>query len=122
MRVLRDGLTALGHPVDVVNVPLDLDTAARVRLVTQPWRAVPVAVRLAVAWARLVVRSRRVKAPDAVIVGYLGALDIHLARLRWPCTHLVLDQMLSMSETVADRGQDTSPIVTASTPAASTRP
>ena len=45
-------------------------------------------------------------------MGYLGALDIHVARLRWPRARRVLDQMVSMSETVADRGLDTSPIVT----------
>jgi glycosyltransferase involved in cell wall biosynthesis len=112
VRVLREGLTVLGHPVDVVNVPFDLDTAARVKLVSQPWRAALVAFRLALAWARLIVRSRRAKAPAAVIVGYLGALDIHLARLRWPRAHLVLDQMVSLAETLADRGLDSSPIVT----------
>jgi glycosyltransferase involved in cell wall biosynthesis len=112
VRVLREGLTALGYPVDVVNVPLDLDTAARVKLLSRPWRGALVALRLALAWARLIVRSRRAKAPATVIVGYLGALDIHLARLRWPRAHLVLDQMVSLAETLADRGLDASPIVT----------
>jgi hypothetical protein len=112
VRVLREGLTVLGYPVDVVNVPFDLDTAARVRLVSQPWRAALVALRLARAWAGLIVRSHRAKAPAAVIVGYLGALDIHLARLRWPRAHLVLDQMVSLAETLADRGLDSSPTLT----------
>ena len=55
--VLREGLIAQGHRVDVVNVPLDLDTAARVQLVVQPWRAPLVAARLVAAWARLLVRA-----------------------------------------------------------------
>lgn len=112
VRVLREGLEARGHDVAVVNVPLDLDTAARVQLVTQPWRAPIVALRLGLAWARLLVRSRSVRRPDAVVVGYLGHFDVHLARFRWPRAHLVLDHMVSLADTTADRKLDSSRLLT----------
>ena len=108
VRVLRDGLAGAGHHVDVVNVPLDLDTAARVRLAAQPWRVVPFALQLVSAWVRLLWRSRRVRRPDVVVVGYLGAFDIHLARLRYRRATLVLDQMVQLGETVQDRDIGTS--------------
>jgi glycosyltransferase involved in cell wall biosynthesis len=110
--VLREGLVAHGYDVQVVNVPLDLDTAARVQLVSQPWRAPLAAVRLVAAWARLLVRSRAVHRPDVVVVGYLGHLDVHLARLRWRRAHLVVDHMVSLADTVVDRGIDGSSLVT----------
>ena len=103
VRVLGEGLERLGHSVDVVNVPLDLDTAARVRLAAQPWRAPAVAVRLVVAWIRLLARSRGVERPDAVVVGYLGQFDVHLARLRWPHACIAVDHMVSLADTVRDR-------------------
>lgn len=112
VRVLREGLIAHGYQVDVVNVPLDLDTAARVQLVMQPWRAPLVAARLAIAWVRLLLRSRRVRRPDAVVVGYLGHLDVHLARLRWRRSHLVVDHMVSLADTISDRKLDRSSSVT----------
>ena len=112
VRVLREGLEARGHDVTVVNLPLDLDTAARVQLVAQPWRAPLVALRLALAWARLLVRSRSVHRPDAVVVGYLGHFDVHLARFRWPRAHLVLDHMVSLADTTADRKLDSSTTLT----------
>jgi glycosyltransferase involved in cell wall biosynthesis len=113
VQVLRQGLVARGDHVEVVNVPFDLDTAARVQLVAQPWRAPVVAVRLVMAWLRLLVRSRRVtRRPDAIVVGYLGHLDVHLARLRWPRAHLVLDHMVSLADTIADRRLDSSGTVT----------
>ena len=106
VRVLREGLTTRGHDVTVVNVPIGVTTADRVRLAVQPWRAPLFAARVVAAWARLLWRSRRVRRPDAVVVGYLGAFDIHLARLRWPRARLVLDQMVTLSDTIRDRGLD----------------
>ena len=43
-------------------------------------------------------------APDVVVVGYLGHLDVHLARRRFPSSTIVLDHMVSLSGTLADRG------------------
>lgn len=106
VQVIREGLAARGHDVTVVNMPLDVDTAARVQLVSQPWRAPVVAVRLLIAWALLLVRSRSVRRPDAVVVGYLGHFDVHLARLRWRRAHVVLDHLVSLADTATDRKLD----------------
>jgi glycosyltransferase involved in cell wall biosynthesis len=106
VRVLREGLADLGHDITVVNVPLDLDTSDRVRLASEPWRAPVIALRLLVTWIRLLVRSRRARRPDVVIVGYLGHLDVHLARARWPHAHIVVDHLVSLADTLQDRGLD----------------
>ena len=109
--VLKEGLVALGHQVDVVNVPLRFDTAARVQLASQPWRAPLFALRVLTTWARLLLKSRRVRHPDVVVVGYLGHFDIHLARCRWRRSHIVLDHMVSLADTIRDRGIDRSPLL-----------
>jgi glycosyltransferase involved in cell wall biosynthesis len=111
VRVLKEGLVAAGHEVREVNVPLRFGTAARVRLASQPWRAPALALRVLAAWTRLLVRSRRVRRPEVVVVGYLGQFDVHLARLRWRRAHLVLDHMVSLADTVRDRGIDGSALV-----------
>ncbi|HEX6423489.1 MAG TPA: methyltransferase domain-containing protein [Acidimicrobiales bacterium] len=104
VRVLREGLAARGHDLTVVNIPLGVDTAGRVALATHPWRSPLFVARLAVAWLRLLWRSRHLHRPDVVVVGYLGHLDVHLARLRWPRARLVLDHMVSLADTARDRG------------------
>jgi glycosyltransferase involved in cell wall biosynthesis len=106
VRVLREGLGDLGFDVTIVNAPLDLDTADRVRLASEPWRAPVIAVRLLVTWIRLLMRSRRARRPDVVVVGYLGHLDAHLARARWPRAHIVVDHLVSLGDTIEDRGLD----------------
>lgn len=65
-------------------------------------------LRTALAYPRLIVRFLRSEAPDAVVVGYLGQLDVLVlypfARLRG--VPLVWDQFLSIYDTVVDdRGQ-----------------
>lgn len=106
VRVLREGLDDLGFDITIVNAPLDLDTADRVRLASEPWRAPVIAVRLLVTWIRLLLRSRRARRPDVVVVGYLGHLDAHLARARWPRAHIVVDHLVSLGDTLEDRGLD----------------
>jgi glycosyltransferase involved in cell wall biosynthesis len=106
VRVLREGLDDFGFDITIVNAPLDLDTADRVRLASEPWRAPVIAVRLMVTWIRLVMRSRRARRPDVVVVGYLGHLDVHLARARWPRAHIVVDHLVSLADTLEDRGLD----------------
>jgi glycosyltransferase involved in cell wall biosynthesis/SAM-dependent methyltransferase len=106
VRVLREGLDDLGFDITTVNAPLDLDTADRVRLASEPWRAPVIAVRLLVTWIRLLMRSRRARRPDVVVVGYLGHLDVHLARARWPRAHIVVDHLVSLGDTLEDRGLD----------------
>lgn len=103
VQVLREGLEDMGHEVSVCNVPLGLSTEDRVRIARQPWRAVPLVVRVAVAWTRLLLRARGQR-PEVVVVGYLGHADVHLARRRFPSAIVVLDHMVSLADTVRDRG------------------
>jgi glycosyltransferase involved in cell wall biosynthesis/SAM-dependent methyltransferase len=111
VRVLREGLDDLGHRITIVNVPLDLDTSDRVRLAAEPWRAPVMALRLLVTWIRLLMRSRRAGRPDVVVVGYLGHLDVHVARARWPGAHIVVDHLVSLADTLQDRGLDRWPLL-----------
>jgi glycosyltransferase involved in cell wall biosynthesis len=114
IRALAEGLRDRGVDVDECNAPLGLDTAARVRLLAEPWRLPAMAARLANRWATLTWRARRWRArrgpgPDAVAVGYLGHFDVHLARLLFPRTPIVLDHLVSASGTGRDRGLDGGP-------------
>jgi glycosyltransferase involved in cell wall biosynthesis len=104
IRVLQQGFAALGDEVVECNVPLGLDTAMRVRILRQPWLVPILVVRLAVAWSRLWIRSRRLPEIDLVIVGYMGHFDVHLARRLWPDVPVVLDHLISASDTALDRG------------------
>jgi glycosyltransferase involved in cell wall biosynthesis len=103
VEVLAEGFRAAGDTVEECNVPLGLDTDERVRMLRQPWRLPLLAFRLGSAWVRLWLRSRRVTAPDAIVVGYLGQADVRLARRLWPKTRIVLDYLVSLSDTAADR-------------------
>lgn len=103
VRVLREGLIHHGLEVDVCNAPLAFRTADRVQLAKQPWRAPLLLMRLASCWWRLCWASRHAR-PDVVVVGYLGQFDIHLARLRFRHSLIVLDQMVGLGDTARDRG------------------
>jgi glycosyltransferase involved in cell wall biosynthesis len=108
--VLLEGLRASGDEVLEANAPLPLDTAGRVRMLQQPWRLPLLAVQLARCWWSVARQARRAVAgrpPDAVLVGYLGHFDVHLARLLLPRrrgTPVVLDHLVSAAGTAADRG------------------
>jgi glycosyltransferase involved in cell wall biosynthesis len=102
--ILVDGLTASGVEVVECNVPLGVDTAARVAMLQQPWRLPLLVLRLARCWLSLALRSRRLPAPDALLVGYLGHFDVLLARVLHPRTTIVLDQLVFAADTAADRG------------------
>ena len=101
--VLRDGLKALGVDVVEANVPLGLDTAWRVRILRRPWLLPLFAVHLFAGWARLWRLARRTVTPDAVVVGYMGHLDVLLARRLWRRRPIVLDHLVFASDTAADR-------------------
>jgi glycosyltransferase involved in cell wall biosynthesis len=101
--VLRDGLKVLGVEVVEVNVPLGLDTASRVRILRRPWLLPVFAAHLFAAWARLWRLARRTGTPDAVVVGYMGHLDVLLARRLWRRRPIVLDHLVFASDTAADR-------------------
>ena len=103
IRVLQEGFAALGDQVEECNVPLALDTAWRVRILQRPWLLPVLAYRLCSAWARLLARARGRVEPDAVVVGYMGHFDVHLARLLWRRQPVALDHLVSGADTAVDR-------------------
>lgn len=99
--VLIDGLRAAGVEVTECHAPVFDGAASKVAAVRRPLR---VAFRTALAWARLAARFHRMGPRDAVVVGYTGHADIHLARAlsivgRRP---VVLDAFLSPWDTVVN--------------------
>ncbi|HJZ09447.1 MAG TPA: glycosyltransferase, partial [Trebonia sp.] len=108
---IAEGLAARGFDVAECNIPLGLDTAARVDMLARPWRAGALLLRLASRWAVLARMTRRMPRPDVVVVGYLGHFDIHLARLlfRRGRVPVVLDHLVGASDTGRDRRLDGGP-------------
>ena len=108
---IAEGLAARGFDVTECNIPLGLTTADRVDMLAKPWKAGGLAVRLASRWLGLAAKARRLGRPDAVVVGYLGHFDVHLARLlyRRGRVPLVLDHLISAAGTAKDRRLDGGP-------------
>jgi SAM-dependent methyltransferase len=106
---IAEGLRARGADVAECNAPLGLDTAARVDMLAHPWRAPALLARLAQRWTTLAVAARRAPAPDAVVVGYLGHFDVHLARVLFRHVPVVLDHLVGASDTARDRRLDGGP-------------
>jgi glycosyltransferase involved in cell wall biosynthesis len=104
VQVLQEGFAALGDEVLECNVPLLLDTAARVRMLRRPWTVPLLGLKLVACWVRLIARARRFRGVDLVVVGYMGHFDVHLARLLWPRTPVALDHLVSAGDTALDRG------------------
>lgn len=102
--VLREGLTGLGDDVTEINAPLGLSTADKIDAASSLAGALRLLMAILVSWMRLLVRSRGVTTPDLVVVGYLGHFDVHLARLRWPRSTIVLDHLVGLADTARDRG------------------
>jgi glycosyltransferase involved in cell wall biosynthesis len=100
---LAEGLRAHGVDVDECNAPLGLDTASRVRMLARPWLVGGLLIRLLRRWLALARATRRTARPDAVLVGYLGHFDVHLARLLFPRTPIVLDHLVGAADTARDR-------------------
>jgi glycosyltransferase involved in cell wall biosynthesis len=103
VQVMIDGLRAHGLLVDECNAPLMLDTAARVKILRQPWRLPILGLHILRCWLKLIVLSRRMPRAKSVVIGYLGHFDIHLARILFPGRQLILDYMISGSDTAKDR-------------------
>jgi glycosyltransferase involved in cell wall biosynthesis len=101
--IIADGLRAHGHQVQECNAPLGLDTAARVKILAQPWRVPVLLGTLARRWLRLIRTARRQPRPDLVLVGYLGHFDVRLARRLYRRTPIVLDHLIGASDTARDR-------------------
>jgi glycosyltransferase involved in cell wall biosynthesis len=82
-------------------------------MLAKPWKAGGLVVRLASRWFGLAAKARGLGKhgpgrPDAVVVGYLGHFDVHLARLlyRRGRVPLVLDHLISAANTAKDRRLD----------------
>jgi glycosyltransferase involved in cell wall biosynthesis len=105
---IAEGLAARGFDVTECNIPLGLTTADRVDMLAKPWKAGGLVARLASRWFGLAAKARRLGRPDAVVVGYLGHFDVHLARLlyRRGRVPLVLDHLISAANTAKDRRLD----------------
>jgi glycosyltransferase involved in cell wall biosynthesis len=105
---IAEGLAARGFDVTECNIPLGLTTADRVDMLAKPWKAGGLVVRLASRWLGLAAKARRLGRPDAVVVGYLGHFDVHLARLlyRRGKVPIVLDHLISAANTAKDRRLD----------------
>jgi len=105
---IAEGLAASGFDVAECNIPLGLSTADRVDMLAKPWKAGGLVVRLASRWFGLAAKARGLGRPDAVVVGYLGHFDVHLARLlyRRGRVPLVLDHLISAANTAKDRRLD----------------
>jgi glycosyltransferase involved in cell wall biosynthesis len=105
---IAEGLAARGFDVTECNIPLGLTTADRVDMLAKPWKAAGLAARLGNRWLGLAAKARRLGRPDAVVVGYLGHFDVHLARLlyRRAKVPIVLDHLISAAGTAADRRID----------------
>jgi len=103
--ILEAALRAAGAEVSEVHAPAwQGGTEAKLRAAANPLRPQTL-LRLAGAWVRLARRFRRLGPQDVVLVGYLGHLDVHLARLLAGRRRVVLDMFMSVYDTVVlDRG------------------
>jgi glycosyltransferase involved in cell wall biosynthesis len=104
VRVLQQGLAARGDEIVECNVPLGVDTAQRVSALRRPWTAPRVASRVLASWRTLRARAKGVERPDAVVVGYMGHFDVHLAARLFEGVPIVLDHLTSAKDTAVDRG------------------
>lgn len=86
------------------NEPLRVSTAQRVNLLAQPWRLPLLFGAIVRCWIRLIGQRRHLPQSEAVLVGHLGQFDIHLAHWLFRHQPLVLDYMISGSDTARDRG------------------
>jgi len=103
VEVLQAGLAAHGFDVVRCNVPWDAPTAERVRAIRNPLVALRLLTRLLRCWVRLWRHARDIGPVDVVVTGYLGVLDIHLARRCWPDAVHVLDHLAPLGATITDR-------------------
>lgn len=74
-------------------------------MLKRPWLAAKLLTILPRRWWSLSLRARRESAVDAVVVGYMGHFDVLLARWLFRGQPIVLDHLVSASDTAEDRGQ-----------------
>lgn len=113
--VILEGLREHGVEIEEINRPLGLSTAERVRMLKEPWRAVGLGLRLLRIWLGLTAAAlrRRGGRPQAVLVGYLGHFDVLLARVLFPRSTIVLDQLIFGADTASDRRATAGPLLLA---------
>lgn len=104
VRVLAQAIESAGHKVIYCNAKSGISTEERVAALRRPWVFPSLVIRYLLAWRVLIVAARSVDMSevDVVVVGYLGVLDVHLAR-RLLNKPLILDQMASLAGTAEDR-------------------
>jgi len=107
MAVLVEGLRAHGFAVAECFVPVGFDSKTRTRMLRRPWLLVFFALRLIVCWTKLWFGARDLKAARVVVIGWMGYLDVHLAKRRFPDATIVLDHLTSLVETSGDRDAGT---------------
>jgi glycosyltransferase involved in cell wall biosynthesis len=110
IKVLIEGLRLTGHEVVEINEPLGISTAERVSMLQKPWTASTLPMKLHSRWWRLWRRGRaerRRRPPEVVLVGYMGHFDVHLARLVFRGSSIVLDHLVFAAGTAIDRGAST---------------
>src|SRR5437879_2850084 len=107
VRVLIEGLRAAGHSVVEINEPLGLSTADRVAMLNKPWTVPAFGFKMLALWRRLSRRGRAEadQGADAVLVGYLGHFDVHLAKRLFRGTPIILDHLIFAAGTAIDRGK-----------------
>jgi len=107
-RVLRSGLTALGHEVVECHEPVWERTRHKAGAFLALGPLAATGGRATVAWARLRARERRAGPVDAVVAGYPAQADVlgAAAAARRRGVPLVVDLMIALSDTLAgDRGR-----------------
>jgi SAM-dependent methyltransferase len=102
--VLAEGLAAHGWRVHVLNAPLGASTADKVASAGSVRAAARLGARQLAAWGRLIANRFGTGHPDAVLVGYLGHADVHLARVLFPRSVIALDHLVGIADTLGDRG------------------
>jgi glycosyltransferase involved in cell wall biosynthesis len=105
VQVLIDGLRAHKVVVTECNVVLNVSTKQRVSILAQPWKLPLLLAAIASCWIKLSLRRRHLPLSDAVIIGYMGHFDIHLAHRMFRRQPLILDYMISAGDTARDRGE-----------------
>lgn len=102
---LREGFELAGCQVHVLNSPLVDTTEERISASRSAVEAARWIIRLLGQWAVLARSARSVPlSPDVVVVGYLGVLDIHVAKLLFRRAQVLLDHLAPLAETSTDRG------------------
>lgn len=105
-RVLREGFADHGWRVELLHAPLGLTTRQRVEILSRPSRLPSLLIAVTRAWLGIIRRRPKAPAADLVLVGYLGHFDVILARALFPRSTIVLDYLVSASDTAVDRGLD----------------